>query len=71
MITQNSTQSAVASNLNASNINIKTSQELETKVDISGSNLEAEENIDISTKDLVVTSSQDTTNSTIKIHPRA
>jgi filamentous hemagglutinin len=63
--TESSSQSAVASNLNASNIKIKTSKDINTKVDISGSSLEAEENIDISTKDLIVTSSQDTTNSTI------
>ncbi len=50
---------SVASNLSANNINLSTNTHKDTSTNITGSNLLANNNIDINTKDLNINSSQD------------
>ncbi|MFV0562559.1 hemagglutinin repeat-containing protein [Malaciobacter mytili] len=54
---------SIASNLNANNITIKTNKNIDTNVNISGSNIIGQDKVNIETKDLAVKASVDTTNS--------
>ncbi|WP_169753164.1 hemagglutinin repeat-containing protein, partial [Campylobacter mucosalis] len=57
----NTTQTtSISSNLNANNISISTNKDKDTSTNITGSNLIANNNINIDTKDLNINSSQDT-----------
>ncbi|MDD2651904.1 MAG: hemagglutinin repeat-containing protein [Sulfurimonas sp.] len=60
----NQATQSVASNLVANNINIQTDKSIDTNVKVSGSNVIAQDTINIETKNLSVKASEDTTNST-------
>lgn len=58
----NQASQSIASNLSANDINIQTDKDKNTQVEVSGSNLLAKNELSIDTNNLVVTASEDTTN---------